>query len=377
MAKPKYTEEKGAPLRFLKFLEVILVIGMVFRLFALIAAVGAEDAFSLCYRVVDILLISVAALQLPARKWVGVLSVYGWALLYTVDRTLGTYFLYLAGEYDTIGAPLGTFVAGAGYTVLLWVYFSKRRLLFSPLPKGYTPPAPPAVDISDIPCEVVEEYHSDYKIPSSVPPPANAAFTIQPPKPQPAPAAPAKPRKALRGAPVWSWVVICVLSLSCCVLAFTTFSAHQHIGELEREVESKASLVSSIRKWNDSLTAKADKYQAKASYFDSLCRALSGGNLGYASSSFRASKSVFFLNTDSDPEEFTLTTTYSGGGTVNLDASPYSVAHIVFNEDTWYNSTTLTVYPIEPGVATFTFSNTVNSQTFKVVVVVTELTPLS
>lgn len=285
--------------------------------------------------------------------------------------------LFLFAEFYS-GEP-GTFFPAALWTTLWYkaccgILSASGRL---DAPSDPAPPAPPVIDISDIPCEVVEEYHSDYKVPSSAPSPANAAFTIQLPKPRPTPETPVKSHKALRGAPVWSLVVIGVLSLSCCALAFTTFSAHQHIGELEGEVESKASLVSSLRKWNDSLTTKANKYQVKASYFDSLCRALSGGNLGYASSNFRASKSVFFLYAGSDPEEFTLTTTYPGSSTVSFDASSSSVALVAFNEDTWYNSTTLTIYPGSAGVSTITFSNSVNSQTFKIVVVVTELTPLS
>lgn len=222
---------------------------------------------------------------------------------------------------------------------------------------------------------------ADAAPPEPTPVPDGATFTIQPPKPHPAPEAPVKSHKALRGTPVWSLVVIGVLSLSCCALSFTTFSAHQHIGELEREVESKDSLVSSLRKWNDSLTEKANKYQVKASYFDDLRQALSGGNLGYASSNFHASKSVFFLYAGSDPEEFTLTAHWSGGGTVSTDYRVYSssssVAYVDFNEDTWRTSTAMTIYPLDEGVLSVTFSNSVNSQTFKIVVVVTELTPLS
>lgn len=280
--------------------------------------------------------------------------------------------LFLFAEFYS-GEP-GTFFPAILWTTLWYkvccgILSAKGRL---DAPTEPISAAPTITDISDIPCEVVEEYHSDYKVPSSATPPPNAAFTIQPPKPQPSPEAPAMPRKALCGTPVWNWVVIGVLSLSCCALAFTTFSAHQRIGELEETVELKAGTLSVLRKQNDTYKATIDKYKTKAELFDDLRQALSGGNLGYASSNFRASKSVFFLTTDSDPEEFTLTTTYSGGGTVNLDASPSSVTHVVFNEDTWYSSTTLTIYPIKAGIATFTFSNTVNSQTFKIVVVVTD-----
>lgn len=104
--------------------------------------------------------------------------------------------LFLFAEFYS-GEP-GTFFPAALWTTLWYkaccgILSASGRLN---APSDPAPPAPPVVDISDIPCEVVEEYHSDYKVPSSAPSPANAAFTIQLPKPHPAPEAPAKPRKS-------------------------------------------------------------------------------------------------------------------------------------------------------------------------------------
>lgn len=47
-------------------------------------------------------------------------------------------------------------------------------------------------------------------------------------------------------------------------------------------------------------------------------------------------------------------------------------AFIEFDEETWYSTTTLTVDPSYEGVTVATFSNTENSQTFKVLIIVTD-----
>lgn len=244
MAKPQYTEEKGTPLLFLELLEIILIIGVVTRSLILLSSFSSEDALSLTFRVIDFLFIVVAALRIPARRWIGVLAVYGWVAFYAVASALFGAVFYSAGYVDDALSALAKLVSYSVVGALLWIYFSKRRLLFSPLPKGYTPPEPekPVIDISDIPFEVVEEYRSDYVYPPDAPPRPGETFTIRPPKKpeesQSAPEAPAKPRKTLRGAPVWSWVIIGVLSLSCCGLICATVFARHRVSTLEAQLNS-------------------------------------------------------------------------------------------------------------------------------------------
>lgn len=228
-------------------------------------------------------------------------------------------------------------------------------------------PEKPVTDVGDVPCEVVEEYHSDYVYPSAHSISESAAIPLQ----QPMPEEPSVSSKAFRRIPLWSWIVICALTISCCGLIYTTVSAHQRLGELEEALELKSGTISVLRKQNDSLNATADQYHAKAEYFDLLQDALSSGNLGYASSNFRASKSVFFLSADSDPVSFTLTAHWSGGGTVDMD-QPFESAFVEFDNDSWSTSTSMTITPFESGVDIVTFSNDIDSRTFSIVIVVTD-----
>ena len=95
------------------------------------------------------------------------------------------------------------------------------------------------------------------------------------------------------------------------------------------------------------------------------------GNIGAASSSFKVDDSVIVVRKNETGRKITLTTTYDGGGSISVDYSSYA-ATLDFDEDSWYSTTTLTVDPSYVGVTVATFSNTANSQTFKVLIIVTD-----
>ena len=68
--------------------------------------------------------------------------------------------------------------------------------------------------------------------------------------------------------------------------------------------------------------------------------------------------------------KFTLTANWTNGGTVSVDYSGLS-AFVSFDNDSWTTSTKMTIEPWREGVTAVTFSNNVDSKTFKVIIIVT------
>lgn len=119
--------------------------------------------------------------------------------------------------------------------------------------------------------------------------------------------------------------------------------------------------------------AKTDLEEAQKDvhYFDLIHRFLTGSNAGYASDQFYASKSVLILSLTGEAQSFSLTTGFSGNGKYSLRTSNNS-ASVSFTEDSWHGSTTIRVAPRSTGATFITFSNNLNSQTFRVLVIVTD-----
>lgn len=136
------------------------------------------------------------------------------------------------------------------------------------------------------------------------------------------------------------------------------------IDELERKIDLLDSNNSTLKETVSSLSRKAN-------YYDYICLELSSGEYGYAASNFNASESVIVLSTSDVGRKFTLTANWPSGGTVQYYRSGTS-ADISFDSHSWQASTTITVFPTAEGITTFTFYNTVDSNEFKVMIVVTD-----
>ena len=112
--------------------------------------------------------------------------------------------------------------------------------------------------------------------------------------------------------------------------------------------------------------AQEDSYN-----FDLIRSFLTKSDAGYASDQFYASKSVLILSMTGGDQTFSLITGFSGHGQYSCSTTSNSVL-VSFTEDTWYGGrTTIRVSPKSTGSAYITFSNNLNSQTFRVLVIVT------
>ncbi|WP_347072323.1 zinc ribbon domain-containing protein [Intestinimonas butyriciproducens] len=142
------------------------------------------------------------------------------------------------------------------------------------------------------------------------------------------------------------------------------------IEKLEKEVSTQKSTISSQKSTISSQKNQIAALEEKGGYFDTICKELSTGNIGYAASNFRASESVIVVDKNETNRKFTLTANWTNGGTVSTDYSGYS-AWVDFDNDSWTTSTKMTIEPWSEGVTTVTFSNDVDSKTFKVIIIVT------
>lgn len=135
------------------------------------------------------------------------------------------------------------------------------------------------------------------------------------------------------------------------------------IEELEKEVSTQKSTISSQK-------SQIADLEEKGGYFDTICKELSTGNIGYAASNFKASESVIVVDKNETNRKFTLTANWPNGGSVSIDYSGYS-ALVNFDNDSWTTSTKMSIEPWSEGVTTVTFSNDVDSKTFKIIIIVT------
>ena len=177
---------------------------------------------------------------------------------------------------------------------------------------------------------------------------------------------------------VLSWVLV-VLATAALVIALyqvynlrkqnadqlTQISALQgKVSELEATVEKQTNTINSQKKTISNLKPKATNY-------DDICSSLKYGNIGFAANNFKSNESVIVVRKNEKDRKFTLTANWPSYGYVDVSYSSYA-ATVSFDKDSWSTSTKMTVNPHSVGATVVTFSNTVNSDTFKILIIVTD-----
>lgn len=120
---------------------------------------------------------------------------------------------------------------------------------------------------------------------------------------------------------------------------------------------------------------KVDQLQETTSMYHTLKDALTSGTYGYASNNFRVDEGIVVLDKNGPCKFITLTANFGADVTISTDRAG-SGADISFTEDKWYGSTTSLRVERKTNescartlVTKVTFSNSVNKQTFCVLVV--------
>lgn len=183
----------------------------------------------------------------------------------------------------------------------------------------------------------------------------------------PVPPVPDRKRKL----PVVALVFLIVLPvLLVSSLAFNVLQYVQN-GQLSETVEHQET---TIQRQDSQISAQADEIAELAvtsGYYDTICQELGSTKAGYGSANFRTNEGIVVVRRSQTNRKITLITSWSGSGTVYTDHSG-DAAELVFDENSWSSSTTLTVKPDHVGVTAVTFSNSRDSNTFKVLIIVTE-----
>jgi RNA polymerase subunit RPABC4/transcription elongation factor Spt4 len=170
-------------------------------------------------------------------------------------------------------------------------------------------------------------------------------------------------------------LVLAIILLAVFFVASAGLNVYQYYiaQENSSKISSLESTVSSQKSKISSLNSQVDKNKDKAESYDDLISALSTGNLGYAANNFQSSESVIVVSKNQKNRKFTLTANWSNGGTVSTSYSPsLPCAYVSFDNNEWNTSTTMTIEPYRTGITTVTFSNDVDSKTFKVIIIVTD-----
>ena len=148
-------------------------------------------------------------------------------------------------------------------------------------------------------------------------------------------------------------------------------AANKMIADKDASITSYKNKVSSQTATINQQRTEISKLKDKGNYFDDIVSQMRYGNAGYAASNFFASDSVIVVSKSNTNYKFTLTANWSNGGTVEVNYSS-NAAWVSFDDNEWYTSTKITVHPRSKGVTVATFSNNVDSKTFKVLIIVTD-----
>lgn len=196
--------------------------------------------------------------------------------------------------------------------------------------------------------------------------------------PSPA-AARRQPSGAATRIPLIVCAVLLVISLAANVWLYMQGSSHS--GTISSQQEEISALEADVAELQESVMRKEEQIasqrstisslQAKADNFDAVCSELKAGGLGYGSDIFKTDKGVAVVGTGEKNRKLTLTTGWSGSGTVSWECSS-DAASISFDEDSWSSSVGITIVPQRAGVTVVTFSNDMGAGTFKVLIIVTD-----
>lgn len=138
--KPKYTDPETTPLKFLKFIRVTLWIGLFLTVAEIISQfTSGIDWYMLGINLVGGVLTLAAISGLNRMEWYGVKAYCGSYLLRMMDGLLAVGIYAYSGRIEESGSAVGSILGSGIGLLLVWIYFQKRRLLFTPIPEEYLP----------------------------------------------------------------------------------------------------------------------------------------------------------------------------------------------------------------------------------------------
>lgn len=177
---------------------------------------------------------------------------------------------------------------------------------------------------------------------------------------------------------VLSWVLVILATVALVIALFQVYGLRQQnaeqlvqidtlkgqVSELEKTVEKHKNTISSKTKTISNLKPKAET-------FDDICDSLSYGNIGAASKQFKVDESLVVVRKNEKDRKVTLTTNWSGEGTVSVSYSS-GAATVDFDKNSWTSSVKLTIKPWSVGATVVTFSTDGKTEPFKMLIIVVD-----
>lgn len=174
------------------------------------------------------------------------------------------------------------------------------------------------------------------------------------------------------------WVMVVLVAACLGVALYQNFSMRNQLdtllvenNELKNAVSEQNETISEQKTTISKNLTTISNLQKKADNFDDMCEALQYGNIGTAAYNFKADESIIVVRKNETDRKFTLTAHWSSGGTVSVSYSS-NAASLDFDKDSWSTTVKMTVNPRNVGATVVTFSNDVNSDKFKILIIVTE-----
>ena len=140
------------------------------------------------------------------------------------------------------------------------------------------------------------------------------------------------------------------------------------IASKDATIADKDKKILSQEKTISAQNSKISSYETKAYNYSTICDALKSGNIGYAARNFNCSQSIILVK-KGETKKITLAANWDNGGTVSCSYSS-NAASVDFDQDNWTYSTKLSITGFYSGVNVVTFSNDVDSNTFKIIIIV-------
>lgn len=172
--------------------------------------------------------------------------------------------------------------------------------------------------------------------------------------------------------------IVGIIALVIVLVALAGLNVYQYVSngaivsDLEQQIKTKDSTISTQKSTIATQKSEIVGLEDKAEYYDEICSFLSRGNIGYAADNFKSSDSIILVKKGETNHKFTLTAYWSNGGTVSTSYSSFLVAGVSYDNDNWSRSTTMTINPRTEGINVVTFTNDIDSKTFKIMIIVTE-----
>ncbi len=137
---------------------------------------------------------------------------------------------------------------------------------------------------------------------------------------------------------------------------------YNHSSEIDAEYLTMQSTISQQAQTIEELKTTSDHYNQVISF-------LKSDDAGYASTNFNASESLIITRKYSGGS-FELTAPGYSPENIQVSQSDPSIADIHFEDESWYKTTNIIFYPTKAGIDIITFSNNLNEESFRVMIIV-------